>query len=163
VPKGAIRLRRALDMRYRGQGYEIEVPLPDGVDPAEAFKSLHALFDASYEQIFSLSYVDAPIEIVNWKVEALGPDPEFGAKLKLGIDGVAGKKLKGKRKAYFPEQGDYADVPVYDRYALEPSDEVVGPAFVEEREATFVVGVGDRVRVDEIGNLVAEIAAGGGL
>jgi N-methylhydantoinase A len=162
VPKDAIRLRRALDMRYRGQGYEIEVPLPDGVEPAEAFKSLHALFDASYEQIFSLSYVDAPIEIVNWKVEALGPEPEFGARLKLGIDGVAGKKLKGKRKAYFPEQGDYADVPVYDRYALEPSDEVVGPAFVEEREATFVVGVGDRVRVDEIGNLVAEIATGGG-
>jgi len=157
-----IRLRRALDMRYRGQGYEIEVPLPEGALPADIFGSLHALFDASYEQIFSLSYVDAPIEIVNWKVEALGPDPEFGARLKLGVEDGVGKKLKGTRKAYFPEQGDYADVPVYDRYALVPSDEVVGPAFIEEREATFVIGVGDRVKVDDIGNLVAEIAVGGG-
>jgi len=161
VPADRIRLRRALDMRYRGQGYEIEVPLPEDTTPEAAFESLHALFDRSYEQIFSLSYVEAPIEIVNWKVEALGPEPEFGARLGDGTAGAGGTKVKGARKAYFPEIGDYADVQVYDRYALVPGDTVVGPAFIEEREATFVVGVGDTVKVDGIGNLVAEIATGG--
>jgi N-methylhydantoinase A/oxoprolinase/acetone carboxylase beta subunit len=49
------------------------------------------------------------------------------------------------------------DCPVYDRYALRPGEAITGPAFIEEREATFVIGVGDRVTVDSHGNLLAEI------
>jgi N-methylhydantoinase A len=156
---GDIRLRRSLDMRYIGQGFEIEVPLADAATPEELFAGLHAAFDAAYEAVFSLSYVDAPVEIVNWKVEAVGPEPSSGGHLNVRGAPASATKEKGRRRCYVHEQGGYVDCPVYDRYSLLPGDVVTGPALVEEREATFVVGAGDRVTTDRLGNLICEIAA----
>ncbi len=158
IPAAAIQLRRSVDMRYRGQGYEIEVPLPDGPDVAGSYALLHELFDRSYEEVFSLSYVDHELEIVNWKVEAIGPAPDTGQlSFRRGqTDGIA---LKGHRDAYVPEANGYAACAVYDRYSLKPGETIDGPAFIEEREATFVIGAGDRVTVDTLGNLIAEIAS----
>lgn len=65
---------------------------------------------------------------------------------------------KATRKAYFPEAGGYVETPVYDRYALEPGMAFAGPAIVEERESTTIIGPGGRVRVDAIRTLVAEPA-----
>jgi N-methylhydantoinase A len=158
VKQGDIRLRRSVDMRYRGQGYEIEVMLPDEADMATCFDQLHTLFDRSYEEIFSLSYVNEELEIVNWKVEALGPEPDMG-RLGFRRGSIAGTALKGHRPAYVPEQGGYVDCAVYGRYALRQGDTVQGPAFIEEREATFVIGAGDTVTVDTLGNLIAEIVS----
>ena len=156
---GDIRLRRSLDMRYVGQGFEIEVPLADAATPEELFAGLHAAFDTAYEAVFSLSYVDAPVEIVNWKVEAVGPEPSSGGHLTVRGAPASATKEKGRRRCYVHEQGGYVDCPVYDRYSLVPGDVVTGPALVEEREATFVVGAGDRVTTDALGNLICEIAA----
>ena len=76
----------------------------------------------------------------------------------LAVDGAVGAPEKGRREAYFPEAGGYVATPVYDRYALRPEMTVTGPALIEENESTCVVGVGDTVRVDAAGNLVALIA-----
>ena len=62
--------------------------------------------------------------------------------------------LKRNRKAYFPEAGGFVDCPVYDRYALASGDSVVGPALIEERESTCVLGPGDLLTVDPFMNLV---------
>jgi N-methylhydantoinase A len=157
----SIKLVRSLDMRYRGQGFEIEVQLPAANDSAALFGELRNLFDKAYEEIFSLSYVAEELEIVNWKVEAVGPEPKVGPSgIKLRDVHPEGKSRKGSRHAYFPEKNGFVECPVYDRYAMGPEDIVEGPAFIEEREATFVIGVGDRVTVDKLGNLVAELAAG---
>ena len=57
--------------------------------------------------------------------------------------------LKGRRPAYFAEAGEFIETPVYDRYRLAPGATVEGPAIVEERESTAVIGPGGHVRVDE--------------
>jgi N-methylhydantoinase A len=158
LDRGEIKLHRAMDMRYRGQGFEIEVALPDADDAGTLLDQLHRLFDAAYEAVFSLSYVDQDIEIINWKIEAVGPLPLAGRKLVYRGDIGKGSARKGTRTAYFPEAGGMTECAVYDRYRLRPGETVDGPAFVEEREATFVIGVGDRVSVDSHGNLLAEIA-----
>src|SRR5204863_5262808 len=71
-----IRLQRRLDMRYQGQGHEIEVALPDGADAGALFAHLGELFDRAYEAAYTLR-LDEPAEIVNWKVEAAGPAPNL--------------------------------------------------------------------------------------
>ena len=161
VPKWEIRVLRRLDMRYQGQGYEIEVALPDvamadgaQADPALC-AALPALFDAAYKRVFSVSYADKPLEIINWKVEAVGPAP--ATTMLSTATKLAGTRRKGTRRAYFPEANGFVDVPVIDRYALVSADTIEGPALVEERESTCVIGVGDRVRVDAHGNLVASL------
>ena len=156
VDPADITIARRLDMRYRGQGYEIEVELPADRSIVDAFAELPALFAANYARVFSISFVDQPLEIVNWKVEMRGPRPGIGSGAPL--DGGAGA-IKGARSIYVPERGGFADCPVYDRYALLPGSSFTGPALVQERESTCVVGEGDRVRVDEHGNLIVTVAA----
>lgn len=69
---------------------------------------------------------------------------------------VAGTAQKGERQAYFPEAGGYVATPVYDRYGLATGTELHGPAIVEERESTLVIGPGARITVDTYGTLVVE-------
>ena len=78
VAGGDIRLKRRLDMRYQGQGHEIEVTLPDAADAGALFSDLGELFARAYEAAYTLR-LDEPAEIVNWKVEAAGPAPNLGA------------------------------------------------------------------------------------
>ena len=158
-------VHRALDMRYRGQGYDIEVALPDG--PADAVvRALPALFARAYEAVFAKSFPAEALDILSWKVTVAGPEPMAGVTHRL--DAVAGQgaagsaaALKGRRRAYFPEPAGFIDCDVYDRYALAPGDAFAGPALVEERESTCVVGVGDRAHVDDDGNLIVAAALQG--
>jgi len=155
-----IDIRLKLDMRYIGQGYEIEVPLPGGRDWAAIFTALPALFRTEYAKTFPLGVLDHPIEILGWKAEAIGPEPGLGA-----LSGKAATKangadaLKERRPAFFAASGDYVDCPVYDRYALKVGATIEGPALIEERESTAVIGPGDAVKVDPALNLIAELAA----
>ncbi|MCC7048353.1 MAG: hydantoinase/oxoprolinase family protein [Alphaproteobacteria bacterium] len=152
-----IRIVRRLDIRYFGQGYELEITLPDG-DDAAGLKRIPELFAKTYENVFSISFLDQRLEIAAWKVEAVGPLPPMRTGFRLG-SATAGKAVqKGSRRAYSAEEAGYVEFPVYDRYALKPGAGVVGPALIEENESTCVIGAGDRVTVDEHFNLVAEIA-----
>ena len=148
-------VRCSLDMRYYGQGREIEIILPDG-DPAAAFDRLTALFEARYSVLFSVSTPGAPLEIVNWKVEATGPDTGLQSGYRMvGNVPSADTARKDTRRAWFGETAH--DCPVYDRYALAAGTAIEGPALVEERESTCVIGPGETARVDDVGNLIAEL------
>ena len=150
-----IRLTRRLDMRYQGQGHEIEVTLPDA-DAGQLFAGIAELFDRTYEAAYTLR-LNEPAEIVNWKVEAAGPTPNLGAGYKLSDPATAGRALKGHRLAYDAEAGRMTEWGVYDRYALAPGASVRGPALIEERESTCVIGAGQAATVDARYNLVAEL------
>ncbi len=147
---------RRLDMRYQGQGSEIEVTLPPG-DDAAAVAALPALFAEAYARIFSKSFPSEPVEIINWKAEVIGPAPPGVGDYVLDA-GSSDQAIKGTRQAYVPDHNEFSDCPVYDRYALNPGDRFIGPALVEERESTYVVGDGDEVVVDDHGNLIVSIA-----
>ena len=147
-----------LDMRYQGQGYEIEVTLPEGgtgtgTGYAEVFARLDELFRARYAEIFAETFLDEPLEIVSWKVEAAG---EEAALAYASIAGGARPREKRARNVWFGDA--FVECEVLDRYALEAGTTVEGPAVIEERESTCVLGPGDRATVDAHLNLVAELA-----
>jgi N-methylhydantoinase A len=157
VPQSDMRIRRRLDMRYRGQGYEIEVILPDAEGRKTTVAELADLFGREYERIFATSFLREPLEIVNLKVEALGPPPQMRSGYHLNRK-AEGKALKGHRMVYQPEQHGMVQWPVYDRAALLPDHTVEGPALIEEQESTCIINAGDKVRVDANLNLIADIA-----
>jgi N-methylhydantoinase A len=98
---------------------------------------------------------EVPIEALNWRLAASAPVPNIA--LNFGGQPVGtGKALKGERQVYFGETG-FAPCKVYDRYALKPGDSFEGPAVVEERESTTVVGPGAKAGVDRFHNLVIEM------
>ena len=156
VPADRIERHFSLDMRYEGQGYEVEVFLPQASPPI-AFPQLPSLFAAAYAKLFGLSFDDRGIEIVAWKVEARGPSPDTGSRYTLISGQASGRALKGHRPAFMPEDDRFVDCAVYDRYALRPGDRVVGPALVEEAESTCVFGPGDVAVVDPQFNLTIRL------
>ena len=142
--------RREADMRYVGQGHEIRVDLPSGRDPA----AIRAAFEDEYRRLYGrLGPTGVPIEIISWRVRSSGPVPT----VRLAVAGEPGMAVKGVRKAYVPELGGAIDVPVYDRYRLAPGAAFDGPAIVEERESTVVIGPNATWSVDERWNLVVEL------
>ncbi|HET7266369.1 MAG TPA: hydantoinase/oxoprolinase family protein [bacterium] len=157
-----IGFRRWADMRYRGQGYEVRVPLPDApLEPGGA-AALRDAFERAYAAIYGHTAPGVPVDVVGWRVAAYGPKPvlpSYGAGAPTAGRSPGGSgALKTRRAIYLPEHRGFADAPVYDRYRLVPGDEFAGPAVVEERESTVVVGPDARVRMDGWLNLVIEDA-----
>jgi N-methylhydantoinase A len=62
-----------------------------------------------------------------------------------------------RRRVYFPEAGKYLDTPVLSRYGLKPRQRIAGPAVIEERESTVVIGPAGTATVDRDLNLVIRI------
>ncbi len=156
VPPEAISHRREADMRYVGQGHEIRVPLPAGALGPEHTGALQAAFETVYLELYERLGPAVPLEILNWRVVSSGPRPHVA----LRIDAPAGSEMaqacKGERAAFFPEAGGFVSTPIYDRYRLAPGMAFAGPAIVEERESTAIIGPGARCSVDEQWNLVVE-------
>ena len=71
--------------------------------------------------------------------------------------GAASLALKGQRKAWLANRGRFADMPVYDRYALPIGAGIKGPAIIEEASATMIVPPNARAVVDRGGNLVVDL------
>ncbi|KPV45852.1 methylhydantoinase, partial [Kouleothrix aurantiaca] len=76
VPAGAVRYRREADMRYVGQGHQIRVPLPDGALGDAQVPALQAAFEAVYRELYERLGPPVPVEIMNWRVTAAGPEPD---------------------------------------------------------------------------------------
>jgi N-methylhydantoinase A len=95
-----------------------------------------------------------PLEAITWRLDVSSPLPE----IRLDGDEVAadepGEARKGEREIYLPEGRGFRMVPVYDRYLLGPGGAFHGPAVVEERESTVIVGPEARVEIDGTRNLV---------
>ena len=68
-----------------------------------------------------------------------------------------GRAVKGIRKAYSQIARDFIDHTIYDRYKLLRDEKFKGPAIIEERESTVVVGEDASVSVDEYGFLWIEL------
>jgi N-methylhydantoinase A len=154
-----IHYERTADMRYVGQGHEVSVPLPEGRLNEKHLENIQSGFEQVYRSLYGRKGPDVPLEVINWRVVASGPTPETDFCFPRETNGRA-NALKGKRRAYFPEHDGYIETPVYDRYALAPGASFSGPAIVEERESTLIVGPGGRGRVDEYLNIVVEFVDG---
>jgi N-methylhydantoinase A len=156
---GAVSVTRSVDARYVGQGYELTVPVPAGVLDAAALARVRASFDEIYAARYGYAQPAEPVEVVTWKLSAIGGAPHV-ALPKAPTTPLPGG-VKGRRRAYFPETGGWVDCPIYDRYKLAAGLEIAGPAIVEERESTSVLPPGVVATVDEYASLIVEVKAVG--
>ena len=147
--RGGIRLLRAADMRYAGQGFEVTARIPEGPIGEEHLPVLRQAFHDAYRQRYGYADAGVPVHGVTWRVIANGPAPGVNLQKFQGQAASAASALKETRRAYWPESKDYVESPVYDRYRLTAGAEIAGPAIVEERESTTVVPPRCRATVDE--------------
>ena len=147
-----MRLERALDMRYAGQGYEITLPCPAQPLTAGSLPQLRATFDAQHKTMFGHMAPQEKVEIVSYRVRGIGLVPQ----VEMGKFKPAGSSLadarRGARRARFA--GREVDCPVYARERLDVGLRVAGPAILEQLDSTTVIGRGQVARVDEWKNLI---------
>ncbi|MBI4247506.1 MAG: hydantoinase/oxoprolinase family protein [Candidatus Rokubacteria bacterium] len=159
VAPGDVTVSRVAEMRYAGQGHEVEAALPVGGLSAASLPAITASFEGAYRALYHRLPPGVPIEALNWRVTVSGPLP----RLTLAPTGRgradASAAVKTTRPVYVAESGDFVPTPVYDRYALGPGAAFDGPAIVEERESTAVIGPGARCRVDDGLAIIVEVPA----
>jgi N-methylhydantoinase A len=152
--EGEITLTRSADMRYLHQGFEIRVPLPPGQLTNEDLPALRRAFAEEYERLYKRLNPGVEIEVVNWRLVASGPQPQIVLRTPESTGRSLTSARKGERPVYMPEQNGFTPCPVYDRYLLPVGVTFSGPAVVEERECTVVIGPGAKASVDEEQSLV---------
>jgi len=159
LPRGVdpaqVRYTRGADMRYVGQGYEAEVPLPDEPIGSVGTAAIQAAFDRTYRTLYGRVFDDIAVELVNFRLTAVAPRaPVQDAPAAASAD--AGRP-HAVRPAYCPIAARFIDHAVYRRSALGPGIVVDGPAIVEEPEATTIMGSGSRLEVDAQGCLLVTL------
>jgi N-methylhydantoinase A len=137
---------RSLDLRYQGQGYELNVPFAG--DFLSAFRELH-------RRRYGFAKEEHEVEVVNVRVRMISASPSFDTQPKKAIKGDGRQALTDNRPVYF--HGRFHDTPVYNRDALVPGDSFLGPAIVTEYSSATILPPGDLLSVDELDNLIIEV------
>ncbi|WP_021592061.1 hypothetical protein [Actinomadura welshii] len=95
-------ISRSADMRYVGQGYEIEVPLPDVAFGPGAVEAIRDRFLAAYASTFGRTIADGRPEVISWRMTATLP----GSHIDLAYRPASGEAVRGTRRVHFERHGD---------------------------------------------------------
>ena len=151
----AMHLRYFLEMRYAGQGYETPVPLDRVPLAAGALSAARTRFDVLHRQRHGHAAPEQPVEVVSYRVEAIGRVPRVQVAPLPPADAPVEMARVGERPALFLTlAAEPRPVPVYARERLRPGHRFAGPAIVEQYDATTVVCPEQEVTVDDWGNLL---------
>lgn len=152
-----IDVQRSCDLRHKGQGHELTVTIPPEVFSQSSTQALAELFYDRYAIKYGHAHKHLPVELITCRCTVTGPEPTIP--LQTARSGRLEDARKGTRPVYFVEVGDYVETVVYDRSMLGPGMEFRGPAVVEERECTTVVGPSGLARIDNFGHLIVNLAS----
>ena len=159
VPGSDIRFSYTVDMRHVGQGHEISVSLPEvdkfGKPGEKAFlDELLQRFHDAYIKLYGRNVSGTDAEVITWRIRASGPKGQVSVSSMRGESKAVRNPRKGSRPVFFAEEGRFVDTPVYDHYALAPGVTAQGPAIIEQRESTVVVGPNASASLDAQFNLI---------
>jgi N-methylhydantoinase A len=145
------RLRRSLDLRYRGQAFELSVDVGVAETPLPAMEAIEADLHRRHKTSYGHANLDAVVELVNARLVAYGVVPKPAAEPYRSGSKTLDAALVERRAVWFDGAGH--ECPVWERERLPERAEVVGPAIVEEFGATTVVLPGWLGALDVLGNI----------
>jgi N-methylhydantoinase A len=158
VPPAHRAVKRTADLRYEGQAYEVNVPVPGGTLDKAAIEATLKHFHELHQQLYAHSNPERAVEFVSGRASAVGltSAPEMRKK----NAGSGPPAPKERRSVYFDSARGFEDTAVYDRVALNPGCALDGPMIVEQIDTTVVVLPGQKISVDDFGNLLILTGAG---
>ncbi len=139
-----------LDMRYKGQSYEIIVPIDLEADNhSESFHNAH-------EKTYGYANKSKVVEIVNIRLRARGlPEKPVLEKLEYGGKEPTKKAFQDKKEVIFDNKTYSADI--IDRNSLTYGNIIHGPAIVTEYTSTIVLPPDSAAEIDEFGNMIINV------
>ena len=143
-------LQFSADMRYRGQSFEIDVPLEQTWLAQADVNALHAAFDRQHQQMFGHCDADAPVQLINLRLVISSPTP----KPALNRLPLASEPVNAVKQVQAWIDGAFHQVDVVLRNTLLAGHQFNGPVIVAQDDCTTCVPPGMTVKVDEFGNLL---------
>jgi len=141
------------DMRYRGQSFELEVPLAGNAVAAADMAAIAEAFHRAHESVYDFCDREAQVQIMNLRLVVSGASP------KPGLQPLA----RAEREAPVPEQalkvffdGAWHDVPFFRRATLRPGHRFKSPCVIVQDDSTACVPPGFDATVDDGGNIVLD-------
>lgn len=151
-------LLRRMDLRYRGQNFELAVEISENHRfAADGVDTVVELFHKAHERVYGYRSEDAAVEVVTFRLEASGEAAHVETRRDELSESHPQAASVGIRSTCFDPSDNHVNTPVYARSGLTPGDLIAGPAIVEQMDTTTVLLPGDACRVDEYRNLVIEI------
>jgi N-methylhydantoinase A len=163
MDSAAAHFTRELDLRYTGQGYELRTPL-DGLFverlTGDTLVAVRDKFDERHAQIHGHAAKERPVEVVSYRLRVRVAVPKYEPRPQSASAAprAATSTIKGTRKVHFGASAS-VEVTLYERDWLDIGTTIVGPAIVEQFDATTVIPAGWRARVDGFRNLILEQGA----
>ena len=155
----ALAYERTIMMRFVGQGAETDLTIDNKPFVEWRKEDIREAFDKIYKKLYGRTYPEQRVEFVTFKVRVSRPGRPFHIPtLQISEKEMACGK-KGVRKAFSLHQKDYIPFDVYERSFLGPDTVIKGPAIIEERESTIVIGEDGEARVDQFGFVWIDIVS----
>jgi len=162
VPAEQILFKRSADMRYVGQGFEVETELPGLLEKTQQAQ-IEKYFEQAYEIRFGTKLIGQRVEAVNWRVQATSSVPLSVAYRGAEKNSVISEATSRVRQCFFPELNEFVSTPVLKLEELKKGAMQTGPALIEQPGSTVVIGPGDQFSLDEHDNIRISLAAKSGL
>jgi N-methylhydantoinase A len=140
---------RSIDMRYQGQGFEVQVALTDELLASGDSERLADAFHARYRDVYGLADRAIPVDLINIRLTLVGQTTKLA--LQPLARTVAPPRAKPPRSVYL--NGARHDVQVLWRHDLAVGQEIIGPCLIDQEDTTSFVRPGWVGRVDSYGIL----------
>ncbi len=154
APDALLREVRSGFMRYRGQGHEVPVVLPDGPYGTDGAERLRATFETTYHGLYGRTIPGLEIEVLTWTLSLAEPKP-----LPARIPDPAPAEApapSGWRRLMDPGTGAEVEAAIHNRAALPPGARIQGPAVIVEAETSTLVPQGFQAGPNAAGHIVIE-------
>lgn len=147
-------LRYSVDLRYVGQGHELNVGCDQVADLSALLHQLRHGFEQLHQQMYGYVVDGEEIQITTLRIEAVAvidkaPIASYPAATTAAVNAVM-----ARRQIWLPEAGGWVACPIYDRQRLGPGHALEGPAVVEQMDCTTLVLPGQTATVDNFLNLI---------
>ncbi|MEC0208338.1 hydantoinase/oxoprolinase family protein [Paenibacillus ehimensis] len=155
IPEPKRRYVLGLDLRFKGQNYELTLPVEWSELTDDGVQGILTRFHEQHEKHYGYSNRSGVIEFVNYRVTALGELPKAALR-RTEESGSRSVQPTSRREVYFAEtdRPGYYDTPIYQRSELVPGDRLAGPAIIEQMDSTILILPGQTAGVDPYRNLV---------
>lgn len=153
-------VQRVFDLRYKGQQWSLRTVVPETGETLDR-SSIRQAFEADHERCFGHIQPDGNLLITALRAVATGRIERQAPKGMAERSDGSKPVPQDQRRAFVDASTGWADVPVHLSDSLLPGHRLTGPAIIEAPTTTVLVGAGDELSVDDHGNYLINIAAGG--
>ncbi|MGD9893850.1 MAG: hydantoinase/oxoprolinase family protein [Dehalococcoidia bacterium] len=160
IPSARRALRRAADLRYLHQGYELVVDVPNGPLTAESLRRIEDAFHAEHHRLYSYDLRGQTVELVNLRITATGLLPHAVESNALQHpEPPTSPEPTATRTIYFGPETGWLTAPCYPRDSLPARAELHGPLAIDQNDSTTILWPNHRARVHASGSLIVDVSS----